>query len=78
MNAKNGKAPQTRCIACLEIIQPGAKICPRCHSPQSPQRWNSIPSLGIDGLILNSSLVSVDPVAAAGVCSGGLALVLNA
>jgi len=45
MNAKNGKAPQTRCIACLEIIQPGAKICPRCHSPQSSQRWKAFGSL---------------------------------
>ena len=36
------KIDQKRCIACMEIIREGAKICPHCHSDQSPQRWKAL------------------------------------
>ena len=37
-----GTGAQKRCVACLEFIQPGARICPHCHSHQSAQRWKGI------------------------------------
>lgn len=30
------------CIACRELIQPDASLCPHCRSPQSPQRWKML------------------------------------
>ena len=33
------------CIACLEPINTGAKICPHCQSPQTGQSWKAITKL---------------------------------
>ena len=32
----------TKCVACLEPIKPGAKICPLCRSSQTPHHWQLI------------------------------------
>jgi tetratricopeptide (TPR) repeat protein len=37
--------PASRCIACREVTQPHARICPHCGSSQMPQRWKFIGSL---------------------------------
>lgn len=31
--------PRNRCVACRETIEPDARLCPHCRSPQSPERW---------------------------------------
>ena len=33
---------KTACVACFESIIAGAKICPHCHSAQTPHRWHVI------------------------------------
>lgn len=48
-----------KCIACCEPIQMGAKICPHCHSSQTPHLWHTI-SQGlkwIGGIVTTISLV---------------------
>lgn len=37
-----GESNLDGCIACLEPIRPGARICPHCGSPQQPRRWHSV------------------------------------
>jgi len=41
----NENKTQTHCVACMEEIRDGARVCPHCHSPQSPQRWKGIGTL---------------------------------
>lgn len=36
---------ETRCVACREVIQPEARLCPHCRSPQSPGRWRAVGSV---------------------------------
>ena len=33
---------QATCVACFEPVITGAKICPHCHSAQTPHRWHVI------------------------------------
>lgn len=32
---------QKQCVACREKIMEGALVCPKCRSPQQPQRWGT-------------------------------------
>ena len=32
----------SHCVACLEPLRDGARRCPHCQAPQSPQRWQLI------------------------------------
>lgn len=36
---------EMRCVACREVIQPEARLCPHCRSPQSPGRWRAVGSV---------------------------------
>jgi len=40
----NENKSQTHCVACMEEIREGARVCPHCHSPQSPQQWRKLGS----------------------------------
>lgn len=40
--ASKNKATTERCIACREILQSGASICPHCGKSQHPSLWNHI------------------------------------
>ena len=59
MGEQNSSPIQKQCIACRESIVADALICPKCRSPQKPQRWANTLSIlkWIGGLTAIISLV---------------------
>ena len=52
-------AENSSCIACLEPIRAGARICPHCGTSQRPQRWHNFSQIlkWIGGIVTIVSLV---------------------
>lgn len=42
MSELSQQKTETRCVACREPIQPDARLCPHCRSPQRAQRWQAL------------------------------------
>jgi len=50
--------PVSVCVACAEPIRPAARICPRCRSSQSPQRWAAV-ATAVKWIGLTATVVSL-------------------
>ena len=68
---------QKHCAACQEIIMEGALVCPKCRSPQQPQRWGTFFSVlkwigGFTAII--SVIIGVKQISGIGLHYGLLSL----